>query len=225
MSTERKIPCDVHLDESSQNGLRFTVIGGVIAPSDDAKEITEQIQSEKPHSSCELKWNRLDKQNLSLYKRVLDIFLARRAAEQLYFHCIVLDNEKIDYAPHSYGDVDLGFNKFTYQIVMKFTRLHADHVFYVYLDERKTYQTGEEFRAVLNNGADRKFNRRPFKLVEFRKSHLTPLIQLADVLSGAVAYEANGHAARPDASKAKLDFLKTLKTALGVTSFRSSTPF
>jgi hypothetical protein len=226
MNGVRKIPCDIYLDESSESGFPFTVIGAVIVPSADAKEISDEIQSAKKHASAELKWSRLDNRNHAVYTRALEHFLKRRADSQAFFHSIVLENDKIDYSLHSYGSVDIGFNKFIYQILMKFAREHGkSHYFYVYPDERRTRQTGDEFRDVLNNGADRNLNVRPFRIVEFRKSHQTPLIQLADVLTGAVAYENNGHDQKANANAAKVNFLKEMKKRLGIFSFKNATPY
>lgn len=227
MADAKKFPCDVYIDESSE-GLPFTVIGGVIVPSTLAKEIDTEIQSHKKNPSAEFKWNGLDNRNGQLYQKLLQTFLERRAAKKLHFHCIVIENDKVDYDTYSFGDVDLGFNKFAYRIVLKFGRLYSNsNGFYVYPDERRTRQTGDQFREVLNNGAaiHREIKRRPFKIVEFRKSHLTPLIQLADVLIGAIAYEANGHHLQPNACKAKVDFLNTLKTGVGAKTFKISSPY
>jgi hypothetical protein len=226
MSTERKIPCDIYLDESSESGFRFTVIGAVIVPSEDEREISSEIQGAKRHPRAELKWSKLDNRNRATYVRVLDGFVKRHRNEQAFFHCIVLDNQRIDYSVHSYGNVDIGFNKFIYQILMKFAREHGkSHEFYVYPDERRTRQTGDEFRDVLNNGAELKYDIRPYRIVEFRKSHLTPLIQLADVLIGAIAYELNDHHLRTDANAAKIDFMNELKKRFGISTFRKSTPY
>jgi hypothetical protein len=226
VAAKSNFPCNVYIDESSERGLRYTVIGGVIVPSSVAKEITAEIQNHKKHPSSELKWNRLDSRKIKLYEAVLKSFLDRRTAKKLHFHCIVIDNEKVDY-DYSSGSVDLGFNKFIYQILLKFARLYSPRMLYVYPDERRTPQTGAQFRDVLNNGAaiHREIQCRPFKLVEFHKSVLTPLIQLADMLIGAVAYEVNGHNLQPNANSGKLAFLEALKSGTGISSFHSSTRF
>lgn len=43
----------------------------------------------------------------------------------------------------------------------------------------------------------------PFRRCQFRDSSDTPLLQLVDLLTGAVAWSVNGHAAAPGASAAK----------------------
>jgi hypothetical protein len=220
------VSLDVYLDESSEGGHRFTVIGGVAVPTAIAADRSSAIQACKKHPKSELKWNRIDKTNCDLYAKVIDCFLESRNRKQIHFHCIVIDNSRVNHALYNFGDVDLGFNKFIYQIAMKFARHYerADRI-YVYPDERRTSQTGQQFRDVLNNGAAKKLSRKPFRLVEFRKSKDCPLVQLADVLLGAIAYEANDHCNAASANKGKLAVLNHIKTSLSIDSFKVSTPY
>ena len=79
---------------------------------------------------------------------------------------------------------------------------------------------------MLNNGTlkDHEIFSAPFKLVEFRDSRAVPLIQVADILIGSVAYEANQHDLRRDASRGKIEVLKHIKRMFGIETFRRSTP-
>jgi len=45
----------------------------------------------------------------------------------------------------------------------------------------------------------------PYRRLQFRDSKKTPLLQLADILSGALAYHLNGHRHEQDASPAKVE--------------------
>jgi hypothetical protein len=228
MISGSKSGCDIYIDESSEGeNFDHTVIGGVIVDTHLVKEVTGELQSCKKHPTAELKWNLLDNRNFRVYCTLLEKFAKARKEDKVHFHCIVIANKNVDHAKYNAGNIDIGFNKFIYQLLIKFARVYSkQHFFYVYPDERRTPQTGNEFRQVLNNGANnhRDILCRPFRLVQFRKSKDSPLIQLADVLIGAICYDINGHALKPNAREGKMYFLKELKKLAQMNSFLSSTP-
>jgi hypothetical protein len=64
---------------------------------------------------------------------------------------------------------------------------------------------------VVNNTCSKRYGARPLRHIEPRKSHDEPLIQLADVIMGAIAYQWNGYTSSP----AKLAIAAHIASRLG----------
>ena len=200
--------CDVFIDESSQTNHRYLVLGGIIAPTDDVFDLTQQILDirlpELPQG--EMKWGKVSKGKLSAYKRVVDYFFSDVLRAGVHFHSLVVDTTKLDHARFNSGSREIGFNKEVFQLAQKFTRLYPCRL-NIYPDQRETTQKPDDLRLMLNRYINQRIPQRdwPFRRVQFRDSKKTPLLQLADTLSGAIAFRLNGHDLKPDASPAKLE--------------------
>lgn len=157
--------------------------------------------------SGEMKWGSVSNAKLGAYRRAVDAFFDDPMLTGSDFHSTVVDTWGQDHQRFGDGDKDKTFNKELYQLASKFARLYRERLFHLYPDDRETVHRPGELRDILNFGRrkigdDRDF---PFRRCHFRKSHETPLIQLVDILLGAVAYRVNGHANAVDASPAKVD--------------------
>jgi uncharacterized protein DUF3800 len=200
--------CDVFIDESSQTSHRYLVIGGIIAPSADVFDLTNRILKtrlpELPNG--EMKWGKVSRGKLAAYKRVVDFFFSAELQNQVHFHSLVVDTSKHDHARFNSGSREIGFNKEVFQLAQKFTRIYPTRL-NIYPDERVTDQSLDEMRLMLNRYINRRIPQRdwPFRRVQFRDSKKTPLLQLADTLSGAIAFRLNGHDKKIDVSPAKLE--------------------
>ena len=112
-----------------------------------------------------------------------------------------------------------------FQLLYKHARLYPERL-YAYLDSRTTRQSLDGVRAMLNGRCATKLGRKefPFRRVVFRNSKESDMLQLNDVLLGAVAWVKNGHGLRPDASVAKNDLAAHLMTRAGLASLDADTP-
>lgn len=198
---------DAYIDESSQSQHRYLVLGGVILPSGDARTITNLIlEARLPElPQGEMKWGKVSRAKLDAYKRVVDVFFDPRLHRTIEFHSLVVDTTKVDHARFNQGSREIGFNKEVYQLAMKFGRLYSS-LFHIYPDRRTTTQRSEDLRLMLNRGIKKSGDKRdwPYRRVQFRESEEVPLLQLADIFAGAVAYHLNGHRNIAGASPAKI---------------------
>lgn len=195
------------------------MLGGIIccpdAQIDIEKWFWEARGSELP--SGELKWTKVSPAKLAAYKRIVDIFWERPKIAPVFHSAIVnmhLRNE------HKYngGSREIGFNKEIYQLLMKFGRVHRGYAYHVYPDERQTSSSTEELRLILNQGARKSQGRSdwPFRRVHFRPSHEEPMLQLTDLLIGALAFHLNGHRQAAGASHAKCELSDYILGRAGV---------
>jgi len=210
---------DVFIDESSQTGHRYLVLGGIIIPSNLTEEFVRRLSErrlpELPQG--EMKWGKVSRLKLPAYKRVIDFFFTDEFREVVHFHSLVVDMTKHNNHKFNAGNREIGFNKEVFQLACKFSRLYPVRL-NIYPDERKTDQKLDELKLMLNRHVNKKVPGRdwPFRRVQFRDSKKTLVLQLVDTLTGAIAFRLNGHSDRSDASPSKKDLCNHILARAGV---------
>lgn len=198
---------DIYIDESSQTKNRYLVLGGIGIPKLSVPAAQEALAEARlpqlPHG--EMKWGKISNSKISAYGRTVKAFFDDPAFQGLHFHSLVVDTHALDHKKYNLGSREIGFNKELYYLATKFARLYKDRLFHLYPDYRDTNQRPEDLRSILNHGRRKSGDTRewPYRRCQFRNSKETPLLQLVDLLTGAVAWSGNGHASAPDASQAK----------------------
>jgi Protein of unknown function (DUF3800) len=196
---------DVYIDESSQTNHRYLVLGGIITLTADVAKINDVIlKARLPELPAGImKWTKVSRSKLAAYKRVVDRFFE---IPILDFHSLVVDSTKQKHRIYNQGSSEIGFNKELYQLAMKFGRLY-NHLFHIYPDRRTTNQRTEDLRLMLNRGIRKNGDQRdwPFRRLQFREPDDSQVLQLSDVLTGAVAFFHNGHGRLPGASPTKIE--------------------
>lgn len=198
----------IYVDESSQTAHRYLVLGGIICCPEVQPDIERSFWEARGRDlpAGELKWTKVSPSKLDAYRRVIDVFW-QRARILPVFHSAVIDMHKRNESLFNGGSREIGFNKEIYQLLMKFGRTHKGYAYHVFPDERQTSSSTEDLRMILNQGMRKNQNRPdwPFRRVHFRSSHDEPMLQLTDLLIGALAFRLNGHREAKDASKAKCE--------------------
>ena len=218
---------DIYIDESSQTKNRFLLLGGVVIPKASVPAAEARLAAarlpELPFG--EIKWGRVSRSKLAAYRRFVDCFFDAPEFRQCHFHSLVVDTSLIDHHRFNQGSKEVGFNKEIYQLATKFAKLYPDRLLHLYPDYRDTSQRPEDLRNILNHGRHKARDGRewPFRRCQFRQSHLTPLLQLVDVMLGATAYGTNEHYAAPDASPHKLELARHIMRKAGVKDMKVNT--
>ena len=209
---------DIYIDESSQSAHRYLVLGGIRIKKLDMDHFNGLMARarlpELPFG--EAKWTKVSRSKLDAYKRIVDIVFG--TGDLIHFHSLIVDTSRLDHATFNQGSRDIGFNKEVFQLALKFAKLYPETLFHVYPDQRRTSQSPEELRLMLNrkcasNGDERDW---PFRRCQFRDSKLTPALQLVDLLIGAIAWDANAHARSPNASPAKTELSDHILGCAGI---------
>jgi len=219
----------IYCDESSQTKHRHLVIGASICRASIAPRIAATIEHIiEPHGGIsELKWTKITRRNLPMYKQVAEAFGQLIEAGYLHYYSLVVDTSQVDDKKYNDGDSDLGFSKFLYTLLFKFARVYkSDYRFYTFLDERTTKHTPELLQTILNARARRQAIRNfdPYRSVQFVKSERSRLIQLTDVITGAIASETNLHHLALDAAPHKTEMMRHVTKCAKVRSLAIPTP-
>lgn len=208
---------EVYIDESSTRH-RYLVLGAVLTLSANVAELVELLMAarlpELPQG--EMKWTKVSQTKLPAYLRFVDVFFAQPRGT-FDFHSAVIDTSKQRHQLFNQGSREIGFNKEMYQLALKCGRLYQT-LFHIYPDRRVTNQRPEDLRVMLNRGLRLKGDKRdwPYRRLQFRDSKKTPLIQLADIFAGALAFHLNGHRHEYAASPAKIELSDHILRVAGV---------
>lgn len=224
------INLNIYADESCKDNHRYLVLGGIVIESPDIPAAVESFNPirQQYQITREIKWIKTSNGKYRGYKAIVDNFFDLNAADTFHFHSLIIDTHKVKHHIYNQGDPDIGFNKFIYQLLIKFGRLYGkvSNIF-VYLDERTTKQSTEELKGVLNNGLSCRFgiDTRPFKRVTFNDSKKSQLLQVNDLLIGAIGSRKNGHHLKQGYRQAKIDLSAHVLQRAGIDSLDNSTPF
>lgn len=211
---------DIYIDESSQTKNRYLLLGGIIIPKMAVDAATERLQAarlpELPHG--EMKWGKVSKAKLMAYTRFVDCFFDASEFAASQFHSLVVDTREIDHDRYNAGSKEIGFNKEIYQLATKIAKFYRAGFFHLYPDFRETNQKPEDLRNILNHGRHKNRDGRdwPFRRCQFRHSSDVQVMQLVDIMLGAVAYGKNEHYKKPDSSEPKLTLARHIMRRAGI---------
>lgn len=159
-----------------------------------------------------IKWEKANKYNLVAYKRVIDAYFTFPARHKLSTlknvetHCVVVDTSKKTLKATGEGDVDVGFNKEMYFLCVPIIGKRLPRaLFHIYPDRRTTSHSLTEARKIMNAGARKYGDKRPwpYRELKFDDPENKQALQLVDIFIGAIAYKLNGHYSQPNANSAK----------------------
>lgn len=222
-----------YCDESGQTACRYMVLGGVIVPDTNLSTLCRKISDWRQSNAMnsELKWTKVSNQKYEEYRRLIDLFFDHAKSPMRWaFKSVVFDMWAMDYGKFHNGDRELGFYKFMYQFLLHQFGKHAktdEHRLMVYLDHRNTSYRLADLKGILNSGARKVHGRTVdvFKSIEPIDSKACDILQLADVLMGAIGSQWNEHHLKPDARRAKVDLANYIAARAGMKDLSRRTPY
>ncbi|MEW6411795.1 MAG: DUF3800 domain-containing protein [Candidatus Zixiibacteriota bacterium] len=182
---------NVYCDESchlENDGQPIMVLGAVWCPAEKSREISVRIREIKlKHnlpSSFEIKWTKVSSGKERFYLDLLDYFFDD---DDLHFRAIIADGKnKLDH-PRFAQDHDTWYYKMYFSMLKAI--LGQNDIFYIYLDIKDTRGSAKvaKLHDVLSNSLY-DFDRRIVQRLQIIRSNEVEMLQLADLLIGAVAY-------------------------------------
>ena len=179
--------CDesCHLENDRQKAM---VLGAVWCPLEKASEIAARIREIKIRhglaAAFELKWVKVSPGQLDFYLDVMDFFFDD---DDLHFRALVVPDKSL----LRHKDHDQTHDDWYYKMYFDLLKviLHPDARYRIYLDYKDTRGGAKVARlheVLCNNMYD--FSREIIERVQPVRSHEVEILQLADLLVGAVSY-------------------------------------
>jgi len=204
---------NVYCDESchlEHDGQPIMALGATWCPKEEAHRLATELRDIKSRHRArgELKWSKISMARLPFYLELVDWFLAE---QPLHFRgLVVLDKQNLDHAAFNQGDHDLFYYKMQFSLLNKL--LSPDSRYAIYLDVKDTRSRLKlkKLKEVLcNNVYD--FTSDMIGHIQNIHSHESELMQVADFLTGALAYRHRGLSG----NAAKMQVIEHLETRWG----------
>jgi len=217
------------VDEAGISNDRFTVVGGICMHRDTVAGVYKTLSEYRVtlNMKSELKWSKVSDQKQAEYKWLVDYFFALNNSNHLQFHAIIFDSHQWNHRKYNEGEGDTGLSKLYFQLILhKFMkRCGPSGSLYVCMDHRNSKTSLEDLKKMLNaaclrdNGLDG-----CLKQLVSKHSHDDDLIQLNDVILGAVCAARNGKHLVADYRKSKRILALDVLEKSGLGSFDRDSP-
>jgi len=176
----------VYCDESRHDGHernRYMAIGSLWMPRNERDQLSRLFRERCRENGLggEVKWSKVSRLKLDAYKSLIDFFFEM---PRLQFRTIVIDQTKIDLKKFHGADRELGFYKFYYEMLWHWFEPGNEYLILLDFIQNKEAHRFTELRKVLENKLKGCAWISDLTVID---SHRTPLGQLVDLLTGAVA--------------------------------------
>lgn len=222
---------DAYCDESNDHaGPQFMVFGTMVLKASDYDQIGREIREWRKAQTMnrEMKWVKVKNQYVSKYLSLIDLFKSLATRDLVHFKSIVFDKRKVDYRTFHGGDKLRGRYVFFYYFLLHKVCCYANDDscrIRIFFDDRTDTYPLRDFKRILNAGMCKKYGRSGeiVRAVEPISSKDADLVQIADVLMGAIAFQYNRNHLAKGACQAKIAVANHIAKSFGLSSLATST--
>ncbi len=205
---------NVYCDESchlENDGFDIMVLGALWCPKHVREEASNRIRDIKRKynlkPSFEIKWNKVSRGQLPFYKEIINYYFDD---DDLRFRSIIIpEKSNLDYERF-----DLTHDDFYYRTYFNLLKVIFDpeNSYNVYVDIKDTNSQKKvtELKKVLRS-SHYDFSKKIVKKLQQVWSHEVELLQITDLLIGAISYHWRGL----QTSEAKLELIELIKKRSG----------
>ncbi len=217
-------------DESGISQERFTVVGGICLRSSVIQQVHAAIQAyrEEQNMRAELKWSKISDQKQKQYEALIDYFFALNSTNTAHFYAVVFDSHQWNHVRYNGGDADMGLSKLYFQVALqKFIKNCGNSgTCAICLDHRNSTTKLDDLKRMINSAAKRDFkmDHAPLKQLVSADSKSDDILQLNDVLLGAVTAVRNGKHLLPSGRASKREIAKIVLQKSGLETFERDSP-
>jgi hypothetical protein len=206
MNQSYNVYCDesCHLEHDKEPVM---VLGAVWCPKDQSRSISQELHRIKQKHGIdqkfEVKWKKVGLKKIDLYKEFVNYFFDNN---DLHFRCWIAEKQGLDHSRFAEQDHDVWYYKM-YFGMLKIIFSPQDEYF-IYLDIKDHWggrKVKELHDVICNSMYD--FNRNIVKHIQIMHSYESELLQLGDLLIGAVSYVNRNQSG----NKGKEELIKIIK--------------
>lgn len=217
--TTYNVYCDesCHLENDQEKSM---VLGALWCPESMAGEFNRDVAEIKNKHELsryfEIKWNKVSPGKFNFYKDLINYYFDNR---NIFFRAWVIPDKSI----LSHSDFLQTHDDWYYKMYFYLLRniIVEEHRYRIYLDikDSRSRHKLEKLKEILSN-AQYDFTRTIIERMQHVRSHDIALLQLADLLIGAISY----HARKIQTSRAKTKLIELIKCRSGFSLERNTLP-
>lgn len=213
------IYCDetCHLEHDKE---KIMVIGGIKCPKSYRKYVISSIFQIKEEFNipqyAEIKWNKVSNCNLDYFKKLVNLFFS---LDELQFRAVIVDKTKINHDKFNQTHNEF-YYKMYYYCLIGLVDTKAEN--YIYLDKKDTKGTYKirQLKEIISR-RNHDFGQSKIVRMQCVNSSELPILQLADLIIGAVGYHNRNII---NGSNAKKELVEYIQKKSGYSLERSTYP-
>ncbi len=213
------IYCDetCHLEHDKEKTM---VIGGIKCPKSHRKYVISSIYQIKKEFSipeyAEIKWNKVSDCNIDYFKKLVDLFFD---LDDLQFRAVIVDKTKIDHNKYNQTHNEFYYKMYYYCLIGLVDTRSENYIYLDKKDTRGTYKIRQLQDIISRKTHD--FGYSKIARMQCVNSSELPILQLADLMIGAIGYHNRGIM---NGSNAKRELVKYIQKKSGFSLSSSTYP-
>lgn len=209
---------NVYCDETchlENDGINDMVLGAVWCPQDKLCEINKKIREIKAcngvSKTMELKWTKISPAKVSMYKDVINYFFDE---SDLHFRALIIpDKGKLNHEKFNQTH-DQWYYKMYYDMLKVVFSPFDNYEVYIDIKDTHSYIKSQKLREVCSNSMH-DFSHSIIKRLQPIRSEEVEIMQIVDLLIGALGYENRVFSDDFQKSSAKKEIIDLLKKSAG----------
>lgn len=220
----------VFADESGIGSDGHMLVGATVVETIFLEQIYSRLSDiRNAHSiHAEFKWSKVSEEKLPAYLAVVDLFFEYLQRRAIWFCVTTFDNSKWDHGRFNDNDPDIGISKLYYQMLLHQVvgRFGDLATLFICLDRRRSSTSLDDLHRILNKGAGREYKLTfgPVRVLTARDSKADDILQMNDVILGAVSSVKNGRHKAENARPAKRKLAEYVLTRSGLKTYDKDSP-
>lgn len=216
---------NVYCDETchlEHDGINVMVLGAIWCPQDKLKEINRRIRQIKERNSVsptmELKWTKISPSKLSLYQDLVNYYFDD---DDLHFRAVIIpDKSKLNHE-RFHQTHDDWYYKMYFDMLKVIFNPSDNYEVYIDIKDTNSYRKAQKLREVCCNSLY-DFSHKVIKRIQPIRSEEVQIMQIVDILVGAVGYANRRFSENFQKSPAKQEIIRLIKDRSGYAMTRTT---
>ena len=216
---------NVYCDETchlEHDGINVMVLGAIWCPQDKLKEINRRIRQIKERNSVsptmELKWTKISPSKLSLYQDLVNYYFDD---DDLHFRAVIIpDKSKLNHE-RFHQTHDDWYYKMYFDMLKVIFNPSDNYEVYIDIKDTNSYRKAQKLREVCCNSLY-DFSHKVIKRIQPIRSEEMHIMQIVDILVGAVGYANRRFSENFQKSPAKQEIIRLIKDRSGYAMTRTT---
>lgn len=205
---------NIYCDESchlEHDGINVMVLGAVWCPHDAAREINERIRNIKVRNgispTAEMKWTKISPAKIQLYADLINYFFDEGL---LHFRAVVIPNKNmLDHVRFNQTHDDW-YYKMYFEMLKQILTPEDRYNIYIDIKDTNSNRKAQKLREVCSNSMY-DFSKTVIRKLQPIRSEEVQLMQIVDILIGALGYANRQFSDEHIKSTAKLAIIDLIK--------------